>query len=73
MNESENRTRPYRTFGVIRHTFPELTPTEKKFAAAFVFCGLVAAIVVQHHPMTRPERALVGFCMSVMGQCSVIG
>jgi hypothetical protein len=67
MNESENHTRPYRNFGVIRHTFPELTPTEKKFVAAFVFCGLVAAIVVQRHPMGRPENVIFGLCAYVMG------
>jgi hypothetical protein len=67
MNERENRTRPYRNFAVIRHTFPELTSTEKAFVAAFVFCGVVATIVVQHHPMRGPDSAIVAFCGCVMG------
>jgi hypothetical protein len=67
MNESENRTRPNRTFGVIRHTFPEMTPTEKAFLAAFVFCGLVAAIVARRSMSRSDEYAIVGFCGIVMG------
>jgi hypothetical protein len=67
MNESENRTRTSRSFGVIRHTLPEMTPTEKAFLAAFVVCGLVAAIVVRRS-MSRPdEYAIAGFCGCVMG------
>jgi hypothetical protein len=52
---------------VIRHTFPELTPAEKNFVAAFVFCGLVAAIVGQHRPMGGPENVILGLCAYAMG------
>ena len=47
MDEFENQTPPSRKFGVVRHSFPEMTPAEKAFVVAFVFFGLVAAIVVQ--------------------------
>jgi hypothetical protein len=67
MNERENQTRPSRKFGAVRHSFPELTPTEKAFIVAFVFFGLVAAIVVRP-AMNRPnEYAIGGFCGYVMG------
>jgi hypothetical protein len=67
MKENEKRTRPYRTFGIVRHTFPEMTPTEKAFVAAFVFCGLVAAIVARHSMSHPDEYAIAGFCGCVMG------
>jgi ABC-type cobalamin transport system permease subunit len=66
MDKSENRTRPYRTFGVIRYTFPEMTPTEKAFLGAFVFCGLVAAIVVRRS-MSGSQYAIAGVSLCIMG------
>ena len=67
LKENEKRTRPYRQLGIVRHTFPEMTPTEKAFVVAFVFCGLVAAIV-SRRPMRRPdEYAIAGLCGCVMG------
>jgi hypothetical protein len=67
MSESENQTRPSRNFGVVRHSFPQLTQTEKAFVGAFVFSGLVAAIVLRP-AMHRPdEYAIGGLCAYIMG------
>jgi hypothetical protein len=67
MIDRENQTRPDRKFGVLRHTFPELTPTEKAFVVAFVFFGLVAAIVVRPASSRPDENVIVGFCGCIMG------
>jgi hypothetical protein len=66
MNESENRTRPYRTIGIVRPTFPEMTRTEKAFVVAFAFCGLVATVVVRKS-MDGVQNAIGGFSLCVMG------
>lgn len=66
MKESEKQTRPYRRFGIVRHTFPEMTRTEKAFVVAFVFCGLVAAIVARHSMRRPDEFAIAGLCGCVM-------
>src|SRR2546430_11772882 len=59
MNESENQTRRYRSFGIVRHTFPEMTPTEKAFVPAFAFCGVVATMVVRRS-MSGIQSAIGG-------------
>src|SRR5437879_6753734 len=66
MNESENQTRRYRSFGIVRHTFPEMTPTEKAFVAAFAFCGVVATIVVRRS-MSGIQSGIGGVSLCVMG------
>lgn len=67
MNKSENQTRPYRTLGIVRHSFPEFTRTEKAFVAAFVFCGLVAAIVARPGMKRPDESVILGLCAYIMG------
>jgi len=66
MNESENQTRRYRSFGIVRHTFPEMTPTEKAFVPAFAFCGVVATMVVRRS-MSGIQSAIGGVSLCVMG------
>jgi len=65
IHDGENRSRLYRKFGMVRHTFPDFTPTEKAFIVAFVVSGLVAAIFAGKS-MTGPDRAIVGFCGCIM-------
>jgi hypothetical protein len=65
-NEDQNRSRPYRQFGVVRHTLPDLTPTEKAFIVAFGASGLIAAIFAGKS-MRRPDEAIVAFCGCIMG------
>ena len=65
LHEGENRSRPYRKFGMVRHTFPDFTPTEKAFIVAFVVSGLVAAIFAGRS-MRGADRAIVGFCGCIM-------
>jgi hypothetical protein len=50
---------------MVRHTFPDFTPTEKAFIVAFVVSGLIAAIFAGK-PMKGPDRAIVGFCGCIM-------
>jgi hypothetical protein len=64
-NEGENRSRAYRKFGMVRHTFPDFTPTEKAFLVGFVVSGPVAAIFAGKS-MRGSDRAIVGFCGCIM-------
>src|SRR2546429_9506576 len=66
MNESENQTRRYRSFGIVRHTFPEMTPTEKAFVPAFAFCGVVATMVVRRS-MSGIQSAIGGGRLFALG------
>jgi hypothetical protein len=65
-NEDQNRSRPYRRFGVVRHTFHDLTPTEKAFIVAFGVFGLIAAFFAGKS-MRGPAEAIVAFSGCIMG------
>jgi hypothetical protein len=61
----ENLPRPFRTFGVLRHTFPEMTRAEKRFLVLGVSCLGILALLLYHKPPTGAESAVQAFCAGV--------
>jgi hypothetical protein len=44
---TQNSPRPARRFGIIVHTFPEMTPVETAFLYAFVACGCLLTLLLR--------------------------
>jgi hypothetical protein len=61
----ENLPRHFRTFGVLRHTFPEMTRAEKQFLVLTVFCLGLLALLLYHKPPTRTESTVQASCAGV--------
>jgi hypothetical protein len=53
--------RPYRKFGILRHTFPEMTPIERVFVWSSVVAGCVMIVVVG--PATGRSGSLSGLAL----------
>ena len=65
---SQNSPRPARRFGIIAHTFPEMTPVETAFLYAFVVCGRLLTLLIQRGTSSITSGFwVVALCASVMG------
>jgi lysylphosphatidylglycerol synthetase-like protein (DUF2156 family) len=65
---SQNSPRPARRFGIIVHTFPEMTPIETAFLYAFVVCGCLLTLLIERGTSSITSGFwVVALCASVMG------
>ena len=62
----QQREVPFRSFGILKHKFPEMTWTEKAFLVAFVLCGGIVMLAARGARMSDTDLAVAAPFMGTM-------
>lgn len=59
--------RPNRKFGIVQHTFPEMTGTEKRFVWAFIASGCILLLLLRDSVKQSTVQGQLALCAGIMG------